>query len=94
MFEAITRGYLDTAGPMLVPKEIELLPFAGRLITFEIGLRFLTDYLSGDVYFKTKREHHNLDRCRVQFHLAESIRGQEEAYSGLVSSVCQTLEIA
>lgn len=77
MFEALTRGYLETAGSFLTRREIRLLPVAGKLITFEIGLRFLTDFLAGDVYFKVHRDGHNLDRCRTQFLLVESIEQQE-----------------
>jgi hypothetical protein len=53
-----------------------MLPFSAKLITLEIGTRFLTDYLMGDIYFKTKRPNHNLDRCRTQFKLVESIEAQ------------------
>jgi aminoglycoside phosphotransferase (APT) family kinase protein len=78
MFEALIKGYLESAGEFLNPTEKEYLPFAGKLITLEIGVRFLTDHLSGDVYFKTHRENHNLDRCRTQFKLVESIETQED----------------
>ncbi|MEN6405474.1 MAG: aminoglycoside phosphotransferase family protein [Thermoguttaceae bacterium] len=77
MYEALVRGYLSTAGDFLLEEERRRLATAGKLITFEIGIRFLTDYLSGDVYFKTHREGHNLDRCRTQFKLIESIERQE-----------------
>jgi Ser/Thr protein kinase RdoA (MazF antagonist) len=76
MFAALVRGYLATARGFLTPREKELLPFAGKLITFEIGLRFLTDWLEGDTYFKIKRPTHNLDRCRTQFKLVASIEEQ------------------
>ncbi len=85
MFEALVRGYLESAGSFLTPKEKELLPFAGKLITFEIGLRFLTDWLEGDTYFKTKRPTHNLDRTRTQFRLVESIEAQLPAMKALVA---------
>jgi aminoglycoside phosphotransferase (APT) family kinase protein len=84
MFEALVRGYLASAGEMLNQAEKENLAFAGKLITFEIGIRFLADYLAGDVYFKVHREGHNLDRCRTQFKLIESIEAQEEAMNRLV----------
>ena len=87
MFEALARGYLSTAAGFLTPAEKKFLPFAGKLITFEIGIRFLTDYLSGDVYFKVHRDGHNLDRCRTQFKLVESIEQQEEAMSRLVAGI-------
>jgi hypothetical protein len=87
MFEALVRGYLTTAAEFLTPAEKKLLPFSGKLITFEIGLRFLTDFLAGDTYFKVHRENHNLDRCRTQFRLVESIGQQEEQMSRLVESI-------
>ena len=87
MFEALVRGYLESAGAFLTPAERNLLAFSGKLITFEIGIRFLTDYLAGDTYFKIHREGHNLDRCRTQFKLVESIEQQEEKMNRLVESV-------
>jgi len=79
MFSALVSGYLESASAFLNPVEIEQLPFAGKLITLETGIRFLTDYLSGDVYFKTSRPGHNLDRCRTQCALVSSIEDQSEA---------------
>ena len=73
IFEALLRGYLEGAGNFLTPLEREELPFSGKLIAMELGMRFLTDYLSGDVYFKTIRRHQNLDRCRTQFKLAQEM---------------------
>jgi Ser/Thr protein kinase RdoA (MazF antagonist) len=84
MFEALTRGYLSTARAFLTPAETAQLVFAGKLITFTIGIRFLTDFLSGDTYFRVHRPNHNLDRCRTQFKLVESIERQEEAMQALV----------
>jgi len=84
MFEALVRGYLSSARGFLTPREKELLPFAGKLITLEIGLRFLTDWLEGDTYFKIKRPTHNLDRCRTQFKLAASIEEQLPAMREIV----------
>ncbi|MFA6716253.1 MAG: aminoglycoside phosphotransferase family protein [Victivallaceae bacterium] len=87
MFESLLRGYLSTAGDFLTPTEREHLPFAGKLITLEIGIRFLTDYLEGDIYFKTHREGHNLDRCRTQFKLVESIEEQMDEMTALLNSI-------
>lgn len=84
MFEALVRGYLSSARGFLTPREKELLPFAGKLITFEIGLRFLTDWLEGDTYFKIKRPAHNLDRARAQFKLVDSIEEQLPAMRQIV----------
>ena len=61
-----------------------MLALSGKLITFEIGVRFLTDFLAGDVYFKVHRENHNLERSRAQFKLVESIGQQEEQMDRLM----------
>jgi aminoglycoside phosphotransferase (APT) family kinase protein len=87
MFEALVRGYLSSAGGFLTKDERRALAFSGKLITLEIGMRFLTDYLSGDKYFKIARARHNLDRCRTQFKLVESIEQQEERMNKLVESI-------
>ena len=76
MYEALLRGFLSTAGNFLSPVEKAMLPQAGILLTLETGIRFLTDYLDGDVYFKTARPDHNLDRCRTQIKLVESMEKQ------------------
>src|SRR5262249_26872077 len=87
MFEALVRGYLASAADFLTPAEKRHLTSSGKLITFEIGIRFLTDFLAGDTYFKVHREGHNLDRCRTQFKLLESIERQEEQMSRLVQAI-------
>lgn len=87
MFEALVRGFLEGASGFLVPAEIDNMAFSGKLITMEIGIRFLTDYLQGDVYFKTHRPGHNLDRCRTQIALVESIEAQEEEMNRLVEKI-------
>ena len=84
-FEALVRGYLETAGGFLCRRELDLLALSGRLLTFTIGVRFLTDFLSGDVYFKTSRPNHNLDRCRVQFRLVQSMEEQEAEMRAVVN---------
>ena len=83
-FEALVNGYLETASGFLIPKERELLPMSGALITFEIGLRFLTDYLEGDTYFKTHRDGQNIDRCRKQFKMVQSMEEQMDAMQKIV----------
>ncbi len=70
LFEAYTKGYLETAGDVLTAKEKEYLAWGARIITLECGIRFLTDYLRGDEYFKTQYPTHNLVRARTQFKLA------------------------
>lgn len=87
MFEALAKGYLEGTAGFLSEIERGLLPFSAKLITLTIGLRFLTDFLNGDCYFKTQRPNHNLDRCRAQFRLLESIEEQESAMMAFVDSV-------
>ncbi len=87
MFKKLAEGYLSTAGNFLTKSEKALIAFSGKLITFEIGIRFLTDFLSGDTYFRIHRPAHNLDRCRTQFKLVESIEGQEEAMQKYVDKL-------
>ena len=87
MFEALLRGYLAGAGAFLNPLEKSLLPFSGKLIALEIGIRFLTDYLEGDRYFKVHRPGHNLDRCRTQLALVASIESQFDAMRKLADQL-------
>ena len=87
LFAALARGYLATAGAFLTKAEKQHLVTAGKLITFEIGIRFLTDFLEGDVYFKVHRAGHNLDRCRTQFKLVESITQQAKPMNRLVEQL-------
>jgi len=76
LYEEFTKGFLSQVGQDLTEAEIEYLPHGARMITLEIGARFLTDYLDGDIYFKTHREGHNLDRARCQMKLALSMEEQ------------------
>lgn len=73
LFEAYTKGFLETAGDALTPLEIETLPWGARLMTLECGIRFLTDYLEGDHYFAIHRPNQNLDRARTQFKLVKDM---------------------
>ena len=68
-----SKGFLETAGSVLTKKEIEMLPWGIKLMTLECGMRFLTDYLNGDQYFKTHYPGQNLDRCRTQFKLVADL---------------------
>lgn len=76
MFQSLVRGYLSEA-KFLLPAEREELAFSGQVITFTIGVRFLTDYLAGDTYFKIHRPDQNLDRCRTQFRMVEDMAAQQ-----------------
>jgi hypothetical protein len=86
-FEALARGYLAGAGSFLTRAEMQLLTAAGKLITFEQGIRFLADYLAGDNYYPVSREQHNLDRCRTQWRLLESLESQERLMNKVVDSL-------
>lgn len=87
VFKQLAEGYFSTAGSFLTQAEKNLMAFSGKLITFETGLRFLTDFLSGDTYFRIHRPGHNLDRCRTQFKLVESIEQQEKAMQKFVDKL-------
>ncbi len=69
LYEQYVRGFLTSAGMSLVAEEVRLLPFAAKMMTLECGMRFLTDYIDGDIYFKTEYAEHNLVRCHTQFAL-------------------------
>ena len=84
LFAAYTKAFLEGAGGTLTEKEIEYLPWGAKLMTLECGMRFLTDYLEGDVYFHTDRPGQNLDRCRTQCKL---VRDMEERWSELAEIV-------
>ena len=76
-FESFAKGYLSETRSILTEAETELLPMSVRLMTYECGIRFLTDHLEGDVYFKIHRENHNLDRARNQFRLCRELKEKE-----------------
>lgn len=85
LFEAFTKGFLGEVGSKLTPRECELLPFGAKIMTYECGIRFLTDYLEGDTYFKIHREHHNLDRCRTQFKLVADMESKADEMHKIVA---------
>jgi len=76
LFKAFTNGFLQETGSTITKKELELLPFSAILMTYECGIRFLSDYLNGDTYFKTEREGQNLDRTRTQFKLISDMENK------------------
>lgn len=73
LFDLYAKGFIEGCDGKLTKREIELMPMGAKTMTFECGMRFLTDYLQGDTYFKVHREGHNLDRCRTQFKLVEDM---------------------
>ena len=76
LYEIYVKGYLEMAKEVLTPAEIESLPWGARLMTLECGMRFLADFLQGDVYFKTAYPEHNLVRARTQFRLVKEMEEQ------------------
>ena len=86
IFEALTRGYLSELKDSLVQGEKDNLLFGGKIMLLMIGVRFLTDYLEGDHYFKTSREHHNLERCRNQFTLLQQLENEEYELKNIIRS--------
>jgi Ser/Thr protein kinase RdoA (MazF antagonist) len=84
---AVLEGYLGAARDCLDDADLDHIFTAARLISFELGLRFFSDHLAGDVYFRTSRPGHNLDRALVQFKLTESIEAQEQEIRAIVESL-------
>ncbi len=87
LFEVFANGYLSTAAKFLTPAEKDSLVTGAYLMTLECGVRFLTDYLNGDVYFKIHRENHNLDRCRTQFKLVSDMEAKETEMRRIIDSI-------
>ncbi len=85
LYELFTKGFLAGCDGRLTPEEIALLPMGAKVMTYECGMRFLTDYLQGDVYFKIHRPEHNLDRCRTQFKLVADMEKKWEQMREIVS---------
>lgn len=93
LFRQYTRGYLSAAGKSLTDAEIDLLPFAAKMMTLECGMRFLTDFIDGDVYFKTEYPEHNLVRCRTQFALVADMECKTDEMNAIVRSCRTELEL-
>lgn len=84
LFEVYAKGFIEGCGGKLTAREIELLPMGAKIMTYECGMRFLTDYLQGDVYFKIHRPEHNLDRCRTQFKLVADMEAKWQIMQDIV----------
>ncbi|MGP1611614.1 MAG: phosphotransferase enzyme family protein [Catonella sp.] len=85
LFEIYTKGFLKSC-PYLTDKEIEYLPMGAKTMTFECGMRFLTDYIDGDNYFAVHREGHNLDRARTQFKLVSDMETKWDLMKEIVDN--------
>jgi aminoglycoside phosphotransferase (APT) family kinase protein len=84
-FRPLAHAYIEGAGEALTSRECGLLAFAGRLITFEQAVRFLTDHLAGDVYYRIDRPGQNLDRARTQLALLRSLTDQKPALQEIIA---------
>ncbi|MGF7009886.1 hypothetical protein M2146_000403 [Lachnospiraceae bacterium PF1-22] len=87
LFKVYAKGYLEGANGGLTARECELLPLGARTMTFECGMRFLTDYLNGDTYFKTQRSGQNLDRARTQFKLLQDMEDKSSEMEKIISEL-------
>ena len=84
LYEAYVKGFLEGCGDRLTEEEIMALPLGAKVMTYECGMRFLTDYLCGDTYFKIHRPQHNLDRARTQFKLVADMEGKWNQMQAIV----------
>ena len=86
LYEIYTKGFLEGCQGSLTQAERDMLPMGAKLMTFECGVRFLTDFLQGDTYFRISRENHNLDRTRTQFAL---VADMEKKWADMEAIVCK-----
>lgn len=84
LFELYTKGFLKGCGGSLTEPELDMLPMGAKMMTLECGIRFLTDYLEGDTYFKISRPNHNLDRTRTQFKLVADMEQKWDQMAAIV----------
>lgn len=84
LYEHFTRGFLEGTDHFLTATELQYLPFSAKIITFELGMRFLADHLNGDIYFKVHRENHNLDRARAQFKMVMDMEQKFDEMTAIV----------
>ena len=87
IFEAFTRGYIESASSFLTPLETQLLPYAAQLFPYMQAVRFLWDYINGDHYWKTAYPTHNLVRAQNQWHLFLKMRGHEAEMKAYIASL-------
>ena len=89
LYTAYAKGFLGACGKSLTPLEIDTLPLGAKLMTLEVGIRFLTDYLNGDTYFAVHRPHHNLDRCRTQFKLVSEMEEHWQEMQAIIQEIAK-----
>ena len=89
LFKTYAEGFISGCGGRLTETELKLLPVGAMMMTLECGMRFLTDYLDGDVYFKIHREKHNLDRARNQFALVADMEKKLESMNDIIETLAR-----
>ena len=89
LYELYVKGFIEGANGGLSEGELEMLPVGAMMMTFECGMRFLTDYLEGDTYFKISRPQHNLDRARNQFKLVSDMESKLDEMHAIVKKYSQ-----
>ncbi len=87
LFRLYAKGFLEECGKSLTPNEIAMLPAAAKMMTLETGIRFLTDYLEGDTYFKIHRPGHNFDRCRTQLKLVADMEAKWDEMERIIADL-------
>ena len=93
IFTALAKSYVEGFGNKITPLELQSLVIGGQLLPFMVGVRFLTDYINGDVYFHAAHSEHNIDRAQNQFHLYKLLADQKQTLKTIVESI-QVTEIA
>lgn len=93
LYESYTRGFLESCGEIMTKEEFELLPFASRIITLEDGIRFLADYINGDIYYIIHREKQNLDRARTQLKLVEDMEAKASEIEQIILNIRKDLNL-
>lgn len=91
LFEKFAKGFLEEMKDSITELEVKLLPLSAKMMTIECGIRFLTDHLDGDVYFKIQREGHNLDRARTQFKLVKEMEEKEQEMNEIINRIYNNL---
>jgi hypothetical protein len=89
LFKQYAAGFLEGCNGSLTDNELKMLPIGAKIMTLECGMRFLTDYLQGDVYFNIHRPEHNLDRCRTQFKLVEDMERKMDQMHQIIKELCK-----
>lgn len=90
LFTAFSNGFISEVKNILTIHEVENMAFGAILMTYECGMRFLTDYLDGDIYFKVKRENHNLDRARTQMRLVSQMEKVKNDMDLIIRNICRS----